>query len=84
MDNSAANLLTGSAIIALAVVVFLIALLVAPLKLYSIHHEIRRTNALLQQQIELLTALQEGSRFQGGLLVAITQASKAYVARTPE
>lgn len=64
----------------LAALVFLIILFVAPIKLYSIHREIKITNALLQRQIELLTAIHEGSRFQGGLLATIAQAAKASAA----
>lgn len=57
----------------LAVLVLAAFLFVAPLKLYSIHREIRRTNDLLQQQVQLLTSLAEGTRFQAGLLMQVSK-----------
>jgi uncharacterized protein YoxC len=59
----------------LALLVFVIALVVAPLKLYSIHHEIRRTNELLQQQFNQLTTIAQNIYSQSNQLTNIAQNS---------
>jgi hypothetical protein len=55
----------------LAAVIFLILLFVAPIKLYGIHRDIRRTNDLLQQQTDLIASIEYRNRVQVGLLTTL-------------
>jgi hypothetical protein len=52
------------ALLGIGLLVLLVALIVAPLKLYGIHREILNTNALLKHQSELLS-------WQGELLARL-------------
>lgn len=52
----------------LAVIVFLIVLFVAPIKLYSIHREIKATNDLLRAHLGLLATMEGHNRAQVTLL----------------
>jgi len=54
-----------------AALVFLIVLFVAPIKLYSIHREIRYTNDLLKQQTDLLAKIEDRSRAQVEMLATV-------------
>src|SRR5262245_9781473 len=62
----------------LAGIIFLVCLFVAPIKLYSIHREIRRSNDLLKRQTELLVDALDGNRAQAGMLAALVQVAKNY------
>ena len=77
MDNSA---LAGAGILMvllfLAGLVFLIVLFVAPIKLYSIHREIKRTNELLNHQLQLTIVIEERSTSTVRLLEALGNAAK--------
>jgi len=72
---------TGPAMVFLflsfAAVIFLVVLFVAPIKLYSIHREIRRTNDLLRLQADLLVKIEDRERVQVGLLATIANMSQA-------
>jgi hypothetical protein len=60
-----------TALLFIAGIVFLIALAVAPIKLYGIHREIKASNVLLRRQCELLAKIEDHSRVQSGLMAAI-------------
>ena len=60
-----------------AAIIFLVVLFVAPIKLYSIHREIRRTNDLLRLQADLLVKIEDRERVQVGLLATIANMSQA-------
>jgi hypothetical protein len=62
----------------IAAVVLLVMLAIAPLKLYGIHREIRRTNDLLIVQNELISKLiAEQGRAGAGLVAAIAWDKKS-------
>jgi hypothetical protein len=64
-------------LLVLAGLVFLVVLFVAPIKLYSIHREIQRTNDLLRLQADLLAKIEDRERVQVGLLATIANMSQA-------
>ena len=85
MDSGAiAGAGTGMGLLFLAGLIFLIVLFVAPIKLYSIHREMRRTNDLLRlqadllkTQIQTLEAIEDRNRVQLGVLASIANLSEA-------
>jgi hypothetical protein len=59
--------------------IFLIMLIVAPIKLYAIHREIRVTNDLLRHQTQLLILIEERNTSALGLLAAAAHVPKDVV-----
>jgi cell division protein FtsL len=84
MDSGA---FAGAGILALLVVVaalvFLVMLFIAPIKLYSIHREIRQTNDLLKQQIGVLAKIEDRNHDQVRLLAALANAAVEKEPTTP-
>lgn len=59
------------ALLFVAALIFLVMLFVAPIKLYSIHREIRCTNDLLRQQTDLFAKIEDRQRDEIRLLAAL-------------
>jgi cell division protein FtsL len=65
-------------------VIFAVMLFLAPLKLYAIHREIRKTNELLAQQNQLITQqVAESSRIQATITAAIYREKNVGMSSTP-